>query len=179
MKPRNGSKLDSAWWGFGPLAALVCLALATTISSDAPPWLEWLFVGAGATAGLICAPALLYQMRGSFLHGDALPPTPATECHACGYNLTGNTSGYCPECGARVLTSRKCGADVSGEILKRRGDRIGLGISALCCVGGFLLMRYGPDDAIILGALVIWVSIGIGLMCVAQMLRFWWMRKRG
>jgi predicted Zn-ribbon and HTH transcriptional regulator len=23
-------------------------------------------------------------------------------CHKCGYNLTGNTSGVCPECGSRI-----------------------------------------------------------------------------
>ena len=23
-------------------------------------------------------------------------------CHSCGYNLTGNTTGMCPECGTRV-----------------------------------------------------------------------------
>jgi hypothetical protein len=25
---------------------------------------------------------------------------PVVHCHACGYNLTGNTSGTCPECGS-------------------------------------------------------------------------------
>ena len=28
---------------------------------------------------------------------------PDWQCHACGYNLTGNTSGICPECGAFVV----------------------------------------------------------------------------
>jgi len=27
----------------------------------------------------------------------------STQCAACGYNLTGNTSGVCPECGAPIL----------------------------------------------------------------------------
>ncbi|HEY2584722.1 MAG TPA: hypothetical protein VGI81_03030 [Tepidisphaeraceae bacterium] len=29
------------------------------------------------------------------------------ECPLCGYNLTGNVSGTCPECGAPVLQRRK------------------------------------------------------------------------
>ena len=27
---------------------------------------------------------------------------PPGHCQACGYNLTGNTSGVCPECGERI-----------------------------------------------------------------------------
>ena len=26
-------------------------------------------------------------------------------CHKCGYDLTGNTSGVCPECGARIWSA--------------------------------------------------------------------------
>lgn len=26
-------------------------------------------------------------------------------CHKCDYNLTGNTTGVCPECGTRIWTS--------------------------------------------------------------------------
>jgi hypothetical protein len=29
-------------------------------------------------------------------------PTPHGRCRKCGYNLTGNMSGICPECGTRV-----------------------------------------------------------------------------
>lgn len=29
------------------------------------------------------------------------------ECHKCGYNLTGNTSGVCPECGTKMWTPAK------------------------------------------------------------------------
>lgn len=35
------------------------------------------------------------------------PPIPKPGCcSGCGYDLTGNTSGVCPECGARTSTSR-------------------------------------------------------------------------
>ena len=37
---------------------------------------------------------------------DLLRPTPqGNRCVQCGYNLTGNTSGICPECGAAVVRS--------------------------------------------------------------------------
>jgi hypothetical protein len=32
------------------------------------------------------------------------PPMPS--CHRCGYDLTGNTSGTCPECGTPVSSRR-------------------------------------------------------------------------
>ncbi len=37
-----------------------------------------------------------------FLMGK--PPPRQGECQQCGYNLTGNTSGTCPECGTKVET---------------------------------------------------------------------------
>ncbi len=30
------------------------------------------------------------------------PVVPGPRCASCGYNLTGNTSGVCPECGANL-----------------------------------------------------------------------------
>ena len=30
------------------------------------------------------------------------PPRPAGHCQQCGYNLTGNVSGRCPECGKKI-----------------------------------------------------------------------------
>jgi hypothetical protein len=32
----------------------------------------------------------------------SMPRHPAGHCQRCGYNLTGNTSGICPECGTPV-----------------------------------------------------------------------------
>jgi hypothetical protein len=36
----------------------------------------------------------------------ATPPTTGVkgQCLACGYNLTGNVSGVCPECGTRITS---------------------------------------------------------------------------
>ncbi|UCG32037.1 MAG: hypothetical protein JSU68_10270 [Phycisphaerales bacterium] len=35
------------------------------------------------------------------------PPVP--KCHKCGYNLRGNVSGRCPECGEPVIYCLHCG----------------------------------------------------------------------
>jgi hypothetical protein len=37
-------------------------------------------------------------------------------CPRCGYNLTGNTSGVCPECGTPVLPSQVAGGGIGPEI---------------------------------------------------------------
>ena len=37
-------------------------------------------------------------------------------CRRCGYNLTGNTSGVCPECGMPILPSQMAGAAIGPEI---------------------------------------------------------------
>ena len=34
-------------------------------------------------------------------------PPPSHVCVACGYNLTGNTSGTCPECGSPIPPTNK------------------------------------------------------------------------
>lgn len=33
------------------------------------------------------------------------------KCRKCGYDLTGNVSGTCPECGTRVDTAEKCNSE--------------------------------------------------------------------
>jgi DNA-directed RNA polymerase subunit RPC12/RpoP len=39
-------------------------------------------------------------------------PFPPGHCRKCGYNLTGNVSGRCPECGARSLVNERTPAGV-------------------------------------------------------------------
>ncbi len=59
--------------------------LAAHLPAAVPLWLP---------LGLLGIPtALLWWLDG--------PPRPG-HCQNCGYNLTGNTSGRCPECGERV-----------------------------------------------------------------------------
>jgi predicted RNA-binding Zn-ribbon protein involved in translation (DUF1610 family) len=33
-------------------------------------------------------------------------------CHRCGYNLSGNVSGRCPECGEQIIYCPHCGENL-------------------------------------------------------------------
>ena len=76
--------LDSAW----PSDALITISGACTrVEMILPLW----------SLGLVATvpPALLLLV----IPIKRLLRRPKGGCHACGYNLTGNTSGVCPECG--------------------------------------------------------------------------------
>ncbi len=62
------------------------LMLSATII---PLWIPFL---------IVAIPTLLLWRR------DRRPP--ANHCQSCGYNLTGNVSGVCPECGTERLTTK-------------------------------------------------------------------------
>jgi hypothetical protein len=56
-----------------------------------------------------------------FWMGLGLKPPPANRCNGCGYDLTGNESGVCPECGRRrERRAAQCSGDEASEI--RRSD---------------------------------------------------------
>ena len=69
----------------------ICTAAATPVGKffSLSVWSPFLFVF------LLAAILIAYDLR---------PPAPG-KC-ACGYDLTGNTSGICPECGSAVLDRR-------------------------------------------------------------------------
>ncbi len=54
---------------------------------------------------IIAVPTVILWLRGS--------PLPDGHCSNCGYNLTGNVSGVCPECGAPVQGAK--GGDGNGS----------------------------------------------------------------
>jgi hypothetical protein len=64
--------------------------------------LLWLLVPVGAAA---VTAVLFYR--------DAHRPNPG-HCHSCGYDLTGNLSGRCPECGTPVAEGPKGDSGSSG-----------------------------------------------------------------
>jgi len=76
-------RLVTPYWPLGPLAATV---LAPTV---------------GIVAGVMSCRASLRRNVRSFRlsEGDAYPPG---HCQTCGYNLTGNVSGVCSECGTPI-----------------------------------------------------------------------------
>jgi hypothetical protein len=49
-------------------------------------------------------------------NGKPLRLFPPGFCHRCGYNLTGNESGICSECGTPILASER--HSTAGEVLK-------------------------------------------------------------
>lgn len=97
--------------GFDGGALLVVVLLDTTYPSpgfgvtDASYFRLWLehsnFVGFGHMAWipiwmLLAALALPTAL---LWHTDRRRPIPSGQCRKCGYDLTGNVSGRCPECG--------------------------------------------------------------------------------
>ncbi len=56
----------------------------------------------GGVMGLLINHVLRVDMRRLFREGLCAEGIPV--CMACGYNLTGNASGTCPECGAAVVS---------------------------------------------------------------------------
>lgn len=80
------------------------MVLALVMPSRQPPPVlvlsETITFGAGITLYLFHVWGCVYL----WLH-----PIPAGCCPACGYNLTGNVSGVCPECGKPIdATTQKC-----------------------------------------------------------------------
>ena len=85
-----------------PIKNAIACSLGFTFASDvfcwitislptAPAWLSpWLLIPRLFTIALLVASAA-YMSRGR--------PDPKTHCVTCGYNLTANVSGICPECG--------------------------------------------------------------------------------
>ncbi len=47
-------------------------------------------------------PFLLFAVPTACLWWLDRPRIPPGHCHICGYNLTGNVSGVCPECGTKI-----------------------------------------------------------------------------
>lgn len=79
------------------------------------------FLGRGNVlliCGLLVMSALFgYAAIGTLCHWPGLrPPRKSNECRKCGYDLTGNTSGTCPECGTpKSNQCEKCRYNLTGN----------------------------------------------------------------
>jgi len=65
----------------------------------APWWITFAWLAASTIVGLLALRDLVLLIR------DLRRQRPLHECARCGYDLTGNVSGRCPECGADTPTT--------------------------------------------------------------------------
>jgi predicted Zn-ribbon and HTH transcriptional regulator len=86
--------------------------------SKAPKW-DWRFrrsgtkgSGQGYYWGIavpLWAPFLIFAVPTGILWWRDRRRIPPGHCQSCGYNLTGNVSGVCPECGAEAMSGQLSG----------------------------------------------------------------------
>ena len=88
------SMSDAVDWGVAALAVSFIVGILTPDEYD-------------ATAGKIAA-ALTLSMP-FFLKWKRRPRYPVGHCQVCGYNLFGNVSGICPECGSAIAAPGRGG----------------------------------------------------------------------
>ncbi len=87
------------------LVLLPIAILAAVIPGALPAWYNRYFVNGFDLAALMLTPLLyLTQVFAAFVlvPRELFRPDDAPVCLTCGYNLTGNVSGVCPECGIGV-----------------------------------------------------------------------------
>ena len=77
---------------------------------NCPAWIALVALAAYPIIALIRGPLRLRHRR------------KRGHCLECGYNLTGNTSGVCPECARCVDSDRSCGDVVEGETVASSGS---------------------------------------------------------
>ncbi len=94
------------------LMLFLAIDYPVTILLDLHPWGQWLYEslslpGDGGVTGIVVLGTLFYAAVGACLglvvsrwRRNRLQP-PGT-CRECGYDLTGNESGVCPECGMAI-----------------------------------------------------------------------------
>ncbi len=87
---------------FGALSAPFALCVMTSMLISSNPVFAVL-----ASAALIAA--LVAGLRELYL--DTLRDVPRGVCAGCGYDLTGNESGVCPECGTSVSAADAANRD--------------------------------------------------------------------
>ena len=63
--------------------------------------------GSAYYLSVLAANALIYPFLGALVLLSLKGPSPAGACRRCAYDLTGNVSGVCPECGTAVQQATK------------------------------------------------------------------------
>lgn len=117
-----------AWRGnvaglaFGMWASTVLLVVPYLGTyPNIPPACIALLITGGPSAGstyyltVLAANAVIYPLLGALLALSVRQPNPPGACRRCAYDLTGNVSGVCPECGNRIP---KQGEELAGARTK-------------------------------------------------------------
>lgn len=172
-KGRLQGIMRSSWWGIPAIILLLATAFITNfwdgldVNPTAAKWLCWIAIGVTI---VLCIPAILREINGD--DDDDLnikTRYPDGCCQACGYDLTGNTSGFCPECGSRVLpkdlAERARRADaVQAHYL---GDKVGIVVFGAIGIGGLLCGLFCTDELQMLGFVLAWSGgVGVAFMIV-------------
>ena len=99
-----GCLLLIAAWPATVLASAVLAALSDWMTLDARG--RHMFIGVG-TLVIVAIPFITMGVRMYRSARAQVKAEVARRCPACGYDLTGNRSGVCPECGRAVGTVDK------------------------------------------------------------------------
>ena len=95
MKP-TGSGIAAGW------ALVIAGQLGLGIMISGVPMEPHPFDWAGVTVAVAGYLLAIVNLIRAYTVGGGPPPTSDPACTRCGYCLTGNLSGVCPECGTRV-----------------------------------------------------------------------------
>ena len=82
------------------------------------------------------------QRWGSKAYWSGTISLPNDRCAECGYDLTGNTSGTCPECGSPVTNGGSKPIDWANRVDPRPSMIAFVGFSAVCCAGVLLAILF-------------------------------------
>lgn len=105
--------------------------------------------------------------RDGYWSGTRIAPN--NRCAKCGYDLTGNTSGVCPECGIPISKDIRRPLDRANRVDPRL-SMIGFGgFSAVCCAGVFLAILFANQLRSL--GIVLAIMCGWGaLVCLVDLL---------
>ncbi len=99
---RYGHSCSVPWWIWWAASA-PCLALGWILLQGPVKWHGRVDAAIWITAGgVLLAVALVQGMSRWFTRVRAIERQAQNRCQGCGYDLTGNVSGVCPECGTAV-----------------------------------------------------------------------------
>jgi len=99
MKRTHGVVLALVGWGVGLLLIMEAVALFTSLAKPMTWFRAWMPLLFGA---LVFTPWEILFLRWLLTTDAARKRRERNECPTCGYCLTGNVSGTCPECGTPV-----------------------------------------------------------------------------